>query len=201
MQKSILVIFQKSSRSGNVKTRLAREVGEKKAREIYEFLCQYTHLCAKEVSCPKVIYFDQVPDVDQHNHPDFFSIQTQVAGDLGQRMRQAFQELFLQGYERIVLIGTDCLQLSSKELKQAFEVLDVYDVVLGPATDGGYYLVGMQTFVPELFESIDWSTSRVMEQSKERLRQTGHSHFSLKTLSDIDFKADWERDKHLIGLN
>ena len=124
-----------------------------------------------------------------------WSYQAQSAGDLGDRMACAFQTVFAKGVERVVMIGSDCPQLDPDRLSQAFRSLQTHDLVLGEATDGGYYLIGLRQFVVDLFIGIDWSTERVLAQTLEIAHQKALSIVVLEPLTDIDRPEDlpiWE---------
>jgi rSAM/selenodomain-associated transferase 1 len=121
-------------------------------------------------------------------------IRLQQGGDLGERMAEAFRELFAEGADEVLLIGSDIPQIDSFLIAGYFQALQAYDVVIGPAADGGYYLIGFtrKSFEEDLFERIDWSTERVYRQTLERARKQGLSVHSGRTLRDIDTYEDLE---------
>jgi hypothetical protein len=110
-------------------------------------------------------------------------------------MSNAFQLLFKSGYQRILILGTDCAQLESRHITDAIQKLDEKDVVIGPAEDGGYYLLGMKKSTTSLFEGIEWSTSQVFSQTIEKLTRAELSYGIIETLSDVDVEEDWEKVK------
>lgn len=114
----------------------------------------------------------------------------QGAGDLGDRMARAFGEAFASGMERVVAIGSDCPQIDSTLLISALAALDRHDLVLGPADDGGYYLIGMRRFIPDLFQGIDWGTSQVFSQTTTIASHLNLSWAALPTLADVDRPED-----------
>jgi rSAM/selenodomain-associated transferase 1 len=116
----------------------------------------------------------------------------QEGHDLGERMASAFACSFELGMDKVVLIGTDCPSLQSEHLNQAFEALTHSDLVLGPATDGGYYLIGMKRRADYLFEGITWSTAEVLSQTLAVATAHGLHFTLLDELSDIDTQEDWE---------
>ena len=121
---------------------------------------------------------------------------SQGQGDLGDRMHRAFREAMATGAERAVIVGTDCPEITADLVQRAFHLLDRNDVVLGPAADGGYYLIGMRRLVPELFSGITWGTERVRQQTLTAARRAGVSVGLLDLLSDVDRPEDlsvWER--------
>ena len=124
-----------------------------------------------------------------------WSYQPQAAGDLGERMRQAFQFAFETGSKRVVTIGIDCPELDAATLAQAFQALQNHDLVLGPATDGGYYLIGLRSLIPELFSGIDWGTDQVFQQTVAVAEAKGVAIATLAPLTDVDRPEDlpvWE---------
>jgi rSAM/selenodomain-associated transferase 1 len=176
-----------------VKTRLAATVGDEEALHIYRLLVEKTRLAV--LGLPevrrRVLYSAFVPEQDEWDAL-FFEKKIQSAGELGQRMSEAFREAFAQGAERAVIVGTDCPELSPDVLAEAFGALrNRVPVVVGPALDGGYYLLGMSAFFPELFDGIDWSTDRVLAQTLQRAQALGKAYHLLPPLRDVDTEEDW----------
>jgi rSAM/selenodomain-associated transferase 1 len=191
MKKEVVLVFQKNEVLGRVKTRLASVMGDLRALEIYRHLIQSTYSVLEDVLAPVWTYYsDFIPETV---NPPIAKSFVQEGQDLGERMANAFARSFESGMEKVVLIGTDCPTLQSQHLNQAFEALTHSDLVLGPATDGGYYLIGMKRKADYLFEGISWSTAAVLSQTL--VVATGHGlHFTLlDELSDIDTQEDWER--------
>ncbi|HEY7534838.1 MAG TPA: TIGR04282 family arsenosugar biosynthesis glycosyltransferase, partial [Thermodesulfobacteriota bacterium] len=114
----------------------------------------------------------------------------QEGNSLGERMVNAFKKAFSLRAKKAVIIGTDCIGISNKLISKAFNTLNQADVVLGPAEDGGYYLLGLNKLVPEIFNNIDWSTNLVLNQTSEKLRKKGLKLKLLQTLKDIDTLSD-----------
>jgi len=127
----------------------------------------------------------------------------QRTGDIGARMECAFDELFRRGARRVALVGTDVPALSYEDVRDALESLDEHDVALGPATDGGYYLIALKGPEPELFAGIRWSSGEVLAGTLERAARRGLSVRVLRTLGDVDtvedLVAEWERVRPLLG--
>ena len=111
---------------------------------------------------------------------------------MGERMDKAFQ-VALGLHAKAIIIGSDCASLTPTIIENAFELLDVYDYVIGPASDGGYYLLAMKEPRPELFQGISWSTDQVLSQTIERIKKRGQSYSLLPELSDIDRAEDWAK--------
>ena len=159
--KNLLLIFARNTELGKVKTRLAKSVGDVTALKIYEFLIQKTQQVTKEVSCEKAVHYSEKIMVDDIWEARNYQKHLQKGDDLGQRMYHAFKNSFESGYDKVVLIGTDLFDLTSKLIEESFLSLDSNDVVLGPAKDGGYYLLGMKTLHTPLFNNKAWGTSSV----------------------------------------
>ena len=157
MKKEVVLVFQKNAILGQVKTRLAAGMGELPALEIYKHLVQLTYSALEEVPVPVWIFFSDF--IPESTYPIVENSFVQQGQDLGERMSNAFARTFESGRDKVVLIGTDCPTLQSQHLLQAFEALNHSDLVLGPATDGGYYLIGMKGKAAYLFEGIAWSVS------------------------------------------
>jgi rSAM/selenodomain-associated transferase 1 len=198
---SRLLIFARAPEPGEVKTRLIPLLGAEATARLYAGL---VHDCiAMAVTadlCPVELWCSPSP---QH---DFFrscqrryrvQLQRQAAGDLGQRMSCALQST-LQHSRHVVLIGTDCPALSANDIEAALDSLDDgAGIVLGPAADGGYYLIGMSTFLPFLFEDIPWSTSAVMAMTEARLCERGLNWHRLPVRRDLDTPDDYRAHKQV----
>ena len=197
MKKEVVLVFQKNEVLGKVKTRLAAGVGEEQALEIYRQLLDKTYLALRDISVSITTYFSEfIPDNPIHSAENKL---VQVGQDLGERMKNAFAENFESGMEKVVLIGTDCPSLEGIHLSQAFEALDQSDLVLGPARDGGYYMIGMKRRADFLFEGITWSTELVLSQTLALAAEQGLQTSLLPVLEDIDTLEDWERYCSQIG--
>lgn len=185
-----LVIFVRNPISGQVKTRLAKDIGDERALEIYLQLLQHTLKITRGLSFRKFVYYaDEVSDYDLWSVPGYTK-RKQNGVDLGERMLNSFKELFNQGFTRIIIIGSDCLQLKTETLEQAVALLESNAAVLGPASDGGYYLLGLTKFYPDLFVKKPWSTDKVSSKTINDFINLGISYALLEELSDIDTVAD-----------
>ncbi len=195
---AVLGIFGKRPEPGRVKTRLAAAFGAEAAAEIHEaMLFDLLDTWADErVLASKgrrVLVFapdDAGPWFDTCV-PAAFALQPQTEGDLGHRMRAFFEGEFEDGAMCVVLIGSDAPTLDPSIVISAFLCLEGRDVVLGPATDGGYYLVGCRRAAPPIFDGIDWSTPDVLAQTIDHLRDTGLSLAVLPPWYDVDTPDDW----------
>ncbi|MCC6410485.1 MAG: TIGR04282 family arsenosugar biosynthesis glycosyltransferase [Saprospiraceae bacterium] len=194
-----LILFIRNPELGKVKTRLAASIGNEKALEIYRFLLDHTRRTALEVQAKRMLFYSE--NITQNDEWDeaFFEKHQQHHGDLGARMHHAFQKAFETGAKKVVIAGSDCPELEAGILQQAFDLLDTHDTVLGPSIDGGYYLLGLKTPSPELFENMVWSIETVFSQTLTRLKNTGKSCALLPVLNDIDTEEDWKRFSRLVG--
>jgi rSAM/selenodomain-associated transferase 1 len=188
----VLGVFAKWPGPGAVKTRLAVRNPALGARVARAFLLDTLDRVA-DLDARRVLVF-----APPETHDEFaaiagsrFRLQAQQAGDLGQRMAAFFSRELASGASQVAVIGTDSPTLPSEFVDQAFAALDTADVVLGPATDGGYYLLGCGRRLPPVFDGIDWGTSRVLEQTISRLAGTTWRVAVLKPWYDVDTPDDW----------
>lgn len=189
MSDNALIIFAKNPVLGKVKTRLAKTEGDEQALEIYEKLLAFTREQVQQVKATVIVYYsDQIESND-----DWVEVEkkVQVSGDLGEKMSEAL-EAELVNYKKVCIIGTDCAQLEAEIINRAFSELDDTDFVLGPANDGGYYLLGMKSFHTELFDDMKWSTSKVLRETLNRIKSMNKSVSLLPELVDIDTIQDWQ---------
>lgn len=189
-ERELLLIFVKHPEAGKSKTRLAAGIGQENALAVYRELLEYTCSLARALSVDvQVWYGNQMPEQDLWSEAGFERLQQQGAS-LGERMEYAFQAGFDRNYERIAIIGSDCATVTQAHLEQAFSSLKVHDFVIGPATDGGYYLLGMKRMYRQVFRDKNWSTDTVLVDTITDLQSAKISHQLLETLSDVDNKED-----------
>ncbi len=187
----VLLIFIRNPVPGKVKTRIARTTGDQAAYRIYLQLLEKTRLAAESTPvCRHLYYADEVNTHDDWPE-NLFTKYAQCDGDLGQRMAHAFQNAFDAGARRVVIIGSDTPEITPDILRRAFQALEGFDLTIGPVPDGGYYLLGMNIFHPELFEGIVWSTHTVRSKTLAIAENLGLSVFTLPILHDIDTEIDW----------
>lgn len=185
-----LIVFVKNPIPGQVKTRIARTVGDAKAVEVYQHLLRYTQQLVSAFPGRCVVYYgDQINPNDGWNS---YAKYSQIGTDLGERMLHAFREQFAEGATTVVIIGSDCLTITPDHLQQAFDTLATTDVVIGPATDGGYYLLGMNALYPFLFQNMPWSQPDLCQKTEQAIGQHGLTFTRLEVLTDIDEWADYE---------
>lgn len=187
-----LIIFIKNPVRGFVKTRVAKAVGDDEALHMYLQLCALTRQLALNFKGTKYLFYSDEIVQDDEWDPEQFSKHNQQGNDLGERMLNAFRMIFEQ-HEKIILIGSDCPYLHTDHLNQAIQKLNDADCVLGPALDGGYYLIGLRKMIDELFIDKSWSHPGVFDQSIITLNRGNHSVTVLEPLEDIDEIEDWER--------
>lgn len=191
--KEALIIFVRNPELGKVKTRLAAGIGNEKALRVYEHLLLHTRKIAEEVSVTKFIFYaDYINDSDLWNS---FEKCLQTGDGLGDRMNTAFDYLFSEGFTNVCIVGSDCYELTSDIIKQAFEQLKTNDVVIGPVLDGGYYLLGMNKMIPQLFINKTWSTDTVFSDTLEDAAKLNFTVHQLPMLSDIDNENDFCNSK------
>ncbi len=186
-----LIVFVRNPELGKVKTRLAAGVGERRALDIYLELLRHTRAITLELPVNRYVYYSHfIDDQDEWAVKDFQKRLQTGHPDLGIKMKTAFEEV-LKEVDKAVIIGSDCPKLTPAHLREAFNALGSKEVVLGPAVDGGYYLLGLSKMVPQLFEDMKWSTPHVAENTLQRIRQLNLAYHLLPTLPDIDYAEDW----------
>jgi rSAM/selenodomain-associated transferase 1 len=196
--KSLLLIFAKNPDLGKVKTRLAKTIGDQKALGIYQALLHHTLKISAPIEADKKILFTHRPEAHDLIEKYQYQQDIQIGDELGTRMRHAVKNGFEQGYQKIVLIGSDLFDLESDDLLNAFEALDTYDACIGPAEDGGYYLLGLSFWDQSLFENKDWGTDRVLLQTLNNL--SSKSLLLLDEKNDIDTIDDLKNSPKLVAL-
>jgi rSAM/selenodomain-associated transferase 1 len=190
MTKNLVLIFTRNPELGKVKTRLAKSVGNETALEIYKFLLNKTKEVTQNLDCNKAVYYSvKVRENDIWDENSYQKHQ-QEGIDLGIRMQHAFKNSFDTGYKKVIIVGSDLYDLTPNHINEAFNKLDTNDVVIGPAEDGGYYLLGMKTLHPNIFENKDWGTSSVRKDTLKDLQEV-NVHL-LDELNDVDVIEDIE---------
>lgn len=194
----LLIIFARNPVLGKVKTRLAKEIGDEKALQVYLKLLEHTHKVADESDCSKHIYYTD--NLDEFGLLDYFKFKKflQHGNDLGDRMMNAIINGKKDGFSKIVIIGSDCIEISKSIIEEAFTALDEKDCVLGPASDGGYYLIGMKEIHESVFTDKKWSSEDVFLDTMLDMQQNNISYHVLQTLNDIDTKKDLDQVQNFI---
>lgn len=187
-----LIVFVKAPRPGTVKTRLAQAIGPESACAAYITLVEAT-----------LAQLTALTDVELRFSPDdavseikpwlraSWRARPQGAGDLGARLHAAFTEAFGGGAERVTIIGSDCPKVTTRDIKASWAALGAHDLVLGPAKDGGYWLIALRGPQRALFEGIHWSTDRVLRETLDRAAAAQQRVQLLRELEDVDTEAQW----------
>jgi rSAM/selenodomain-associated transferase 1 len=188
----VTLVFVRAPEAGRVKTRLAASLGAEAALRVYRRLAEHTLAEARALGGEVRVHFTPADGEAQvrawlGDGPRYLP---QAAGDLAARMEAAFRAAFDDGAERVVIIGSDLPELSAALLRRAFDALESHATVIGPARDGGYYLLGMRTMIDGLFDGIPWSTGEVLARTLDRLGAAGIEPALLDTLSDVDEVGD-----------
>lgn len=194
-----LILFTRYPEPGRTKTRLIPALGPEGAAELQRQMTEHTLAQARAIAPGvdlEIRFSGGSPAQMQAWLGDDVTCVPQGEGDLGDRLLRAVQDSFDQGIERVVVIGSDCPELDTARLEQAFAALEHQDIVLGPATDGGYYLIGLRRLEPSLFQGIAWGTDTVRHQTLQIAESLGLAIALLDQLSDVDYPEDlavWER--------
>ena len=186
--KNLLLIFTKNPELGKYKTRLAKSIGDEAALSIYKHLLQHTASVSHQVNSDKQVFYSKEIIQEDDFDSNLFQKKLQQGKDLGIRMSNAFAEAFQEGYQKVIIIGSDLYDLHSETIEEAFQNLDTHEVVIGPAKDGGYYLLGMKSFIPEIFQQKKWSTATVLQDTLADLKSKKVT--LLATKNDIDTFED-----------
>ena len=212
----LLLVFLKWPEPGRVKTRLANDIGAEKAAEIYKILVQrviqqispiYSQLEGVCWVFDPIEKEYEIKDwiTKELNNLGFTDLKrhifwSQSDGDLGDRLQSAFEKALFLDYDRIIAIGTDCIELDSRTIESALvSLLSERSIVFGPSFDGGYYLVGMRSNLGlSVFRSISWSTSKVLKQSLDQAVSLDLEYTLLEEFNDVDTLKDWDSIRLLI---
>ena len=200
---AVLMVFCKAPIAGQVKTRLMTELTADQALQVHIELSEATlklavqsRLCPVQLWCaPTVVHPFFTASAQTYQIP----LRLQLGDDLGERMNHAFCSA-LDSYSKALIIGCDCPSLTGQDLDQALAALNQRsDIVLAPAEDGGYVLIGLDRAHPELFTDMPWGTTKVLDQTRQRIRQLNLNHRELKLQWDVDSPRDLARYRLLIA--
>jgi rSAM/selenodomain-associated transferase 1 len=190
-----IIVFTRFPVEGKVKTRLAKNMGNKFAVSFYKECAEHTFkelLKVEELGSELFLFCSEEKEIEQVMEwaGSNFNYYSQQGSDLGIKMYNAFTTVFKKGYKKAIIVGTDTPDVSMNIVKNAISVLDKYSVVIGPANDGGYYLLGYKSKLMDLFSGIEWSTDTVFDNTIEKLNNSKMNYFVLDELTDIDTLKD-----------
>jgi hypothetical protein len=185
-----LIIFIKNPELGKVKTRLAKSIGNQKALEVYEILQEKTREVSLGVNAQRFLFYSEEVNLKDGWLDTNFIKRLQDNGGLGDRMEMAFRTVFENGAQKAIIIGSDCYDITPELIELAYQKLDDSDTVIGPANDGGYYLIGMKKNQPDLFQDMTWSTETVFQNTIDKITKLNRTFKALPTLIDIDTEED-----------
>ena len=185
-----LALLLKAPRLGFVKTRLAAEIGDHEALRLYRLMADRTLNAVRALALPTTIWYAPAGALDEMRRwvGEDWDLRPQAGGDLGARLALAAGAI--RAGEHWLCVGGDCPDLSVGILRRALDLLEDHAVVLGPALDGGYYLIGGRAPLPDIFSAMPWSTDRLLEATRRRLADAGASLAELPVLRDVDTAAD-----------
>jgi rSAM/selenodomain-associated transferase 1 len=192
MPRNRLIIFVKAPRPGQVKTRLASSIGAEAAAEAYQLLAESLFQNLAELTDVELRFTPR--DAHDEIRPwlrEDWTPAPQCRGELGNRLQDAFRSAFADGCNKIAIIGSDCPDVTAEDIREAWARLDSRDLVLGPATDGGYWLVALKKPCARLFQNISWSTDRVLAQTIAAGTEAGLKIDCLRRLTDVDTLDEW----------
>ncbi len=192
-----LGIFAKPPRPGLVKTRLIPDIGADKAARVYRYCLEYTLEVARESGLEFQLYLSEVCDDELLQDEEHF---VQKGTDLGTRMFNAIKEMLTTSTDGAIIIGSDCLDISSKLLLQAARALADHELVLLPAFDGGYALIACSNIDPGLFHNVSWGSDQVLNQTLANAKRLNYRVSLLETVRDIDTLHDLEQYPELLAL-
>tara|TARA_B110000211_G_C14024959_1_gene529369 strand:+ start:325 stop:924 length:600 start_codon:yes stop_codon:yes gene_type:complete len=188
-----VIVFVKNPELGKVKTRLAKSIGDEGALKVYKFLLKFTEDLIRNSRAEQLFLYHH-EEIIEANKWDVLNCENrmQSKGDLGDKMQSAFEYVFSKGFNHVVILGSDCLEITPEILNNSFLELEKSDSVIGPAKDGGYYLLGLNKMIPEIFNDMPWSRSSLFEETLKGIESKKLNYKLLPILSDVDYLQDLE---------
>jgi len=188
--KNALIIFTRNPELGKVKTRLAATVGDEAALEIYNILINRIVEVSEKTTADKYVFYSENIQENDAWDDTIFRKKMQHGEDLGERMNIAFEQLLKMGYQKVVIVGSDIYELTSQDIEDSFSALETDDFVIGPAKDGGYYLLGIKQLNSDIFKNKNWGSNSVFENTMKNLKNEKVSLLAVK--NDVDVYDDLE---------
>lgn len=185
-----LIIFVRNPVLGKVKTRIAETAGDATALKVYKQLLKHTASVTGPVDAHKFVFYSTYPELNDVWNDTLYHKYVQQGPTLGEKMQEAFEKMFAAGYKRVCIIGSDCYELTTTIIDNAFTALEKNDAVIGPAADGGYYLLGLGKMIPAVFGNKEWSTDTVYRGTIIDFKNAGCSYEILPVLNDVDNMED-----------
>ncbi len=202
MSENALIIMAKNPILGKVKTRLAKDLGDDATLLLYKKLMSITRKITDKLPCDKFIFYSDFIDLtDQWKNSEYHKCLQSNSVNLGDKMKNAFSEVFKKGYKRCAIIGTDCPYITPNILIKSLHKLSDNDAVIGPATDGGFYLLSVKNTTSLTFENITWSTHTVLSKFIQNLKKEHLKFELLEKLEDIDDINSYSRSLNSIKLH
>lgn len=186
----LLIIFAENPEFGKVKKRLAKTVGDELALEIHIRLIGHTFMATKGLPCDKAVFYSNFVSETDIWERGGYEQHLQKGLDMGENLMNAFKIGFKRRYKKVVIIRSDCAGLRKTIVRKAFAVLDENEVVIGPATNGGYYLMGMKIVHTDLFKNKEWNTENVLLDTLIDLKKKNLTFKLLKTLTVVEEEKD-----------
>lgn len=185
MEKSAVIILIRNPILGHVKTRLAVDIGNFNALKVYKSLLNYTRNVTNCINSSRLLFYSDFIDQNDEWENDLYDKYLQFGSNFGEKMLNAFN-IALTQHKLAVIIGSDCSELTSEIINMALKKLEDLDVVIGPAKDGGYYLLGLKKAYPQLFQNKTWSSDSVLSETLSTLKDLDLTFSLLPLLADID---------------
>jgi rSAM/selenodomain-associated transferase 1 len=185
MKKTAIIIFIKNPDLGRVKKRLAKTLGDEQALDIYKGMLEHAQTITRALSTDKYLFYDRAKDLNDTWPNDIYHKEVQTGPYMATRIQNAFKKIFSKGYQHVVIVGSDCLELDERIIRLAFRQLEHFDTVLGPTKDGGFYLFGMNEFHAELFKVQSWGTPALKADVVKAIHHLHKTCFMLSELSEV----------------
>ncbi|OCX53442.1 hypothetical protein BEL04_03840 [Mucilaginibacter sp. PPCGB 2223] len=185
MKNTAIIIFIKNPDLGRVKKRLAQTVGEEQALDVYNGMLEHTQAITRPLNADKYLFYDRTKDMNDNWPNDIYQKDVQSGQYMVTRIQNALKKIYSKGYQRIVIIGSDCLELDERVIRLAFRQLEHFDTVIGPTKDGGFYLFGMNGYQADVLKVTSWGTSSLVADVLKMIQHLNKSYFMLSELSGV----------------